>query len=122
MKCRTIWHAGDLNILDVLEPKKSSRWDVSDKEKEKKDSISEFISLARSKADVQQQPPVPAKEECGIGTTETPPTVVSLQQGLNLKGIAVNLDNPDIRWVNALIVLTQISLHKSQLSMSKGLG
>ncbi|XP_009874265.1 PREDICTED: G patch domain-containing protein 1, partial [Apaloderma vittatum] len=41
-------------------PKKPSRWDVSDKEKEKKDSISEFISLARSKADVQQQPPVPA--------------------------------------------------------------
>ncbi|XP_039554134.1 G patch domain-containing protein 1 isoform X1 [Passer montanus] len=56
-------------------PKKSSRWDVSDKEKEKKDSISEFISLARSKADAQQQPPVPAKEECGTGTTETPPTV-----------------------------------------------
>ncbi|XP_039554135.1 G patch domain-containing protein 1 isoform X2 [Passer montanus] len=58
-------------------PKKSSRWDVSDKEKEKKDSISEFISLARSKADAQQQPPVPAKEECGTGTTETPPTVVA---------------------------------------------
>ncbi|NWR19232.1 GPTC1 protein, partial [Emberiza fucata] len=58
-------------------PKKSSRWDVSDKEKEKKDSISEFISLARSKADAQQQPPVPAKEECGTGTTETPPSVVT---------------------------------------------
>ncbi|NXQ24359.1 GPTC1 protein, partial [Alaudala cheleensis] len=58
-------------------PKKSSRWDVSDKEKEKKDSISEFISLARSKADAQQQPPVPATEECGTGTTETPPTVVT---------------------------------------------
>ncbi|NXS02963.1 GPTC1 protein, partial [Oxylabes madagascariensis] len=58
-------------------PKKSSRWDVSDKEKEKKDSISEFISLARSKADVQQQPPVPATEECGTGTTETLPTVVT---------------------------------------------
>ncbi|NWT70676.1 GPTC1 protein, partial [Prunella himalayana] len=58
-------------------PKKSSRWDVSDKEKEKKDSISEFISLARSKADAQPQPPVPAKEECGTGTTETPPTVVT---------------------------------------------
>ncbi|NXO45381.1 GPTC1 protein, partial [Locustella ochotensis] len=59
-------------------PKKSSRWDVSDKEKEKKDSISEFISLARSKADVQQQqPPVPATEECGTGTTETLPTVVA---------------------------------------------
>lgn len=100
MKCRPIWHAGDLNILDVLEPKKSSRWDVSDKEKEKKDSISEFISLARAKADVQQQPPVPATEECGTGTSETLPTVVSLQQGLNLKGIAVNLDNPQIRWLN----------------------
>ncbi|NXA92021.1 GPTC1 protein, partial [Melanocharis versteri] len=58
-------------------PKKSSRWDVSDKEKEKKDSISEFISLARSKADVQQQPPVPATEECGTGTSETVPTVVA---------------------------------------------
>ncbi|NWU44760.1 GPTC1 protein, partial [Hylia prasina] len=58
-------------------PKKSSRWDVSDKEKEKKDSISEFISLARSKADVQQQPPVPATEECGTGTAETLPTVVT---------------------------------------------
>ncbi|NWR51403.1 GPTC1 protein, partial [Regulus satrapa] len=58
-------------------PKKSSRWDVSDKEKEKKDSISEFISLARSKADVQQQPPVPATGERGTGTTETPPTVVA---------------------------------------------
>ncbi|NXP41736.1 GPTC1 protein, partial [Leiothrix lutea] len=56
-------------------PKKSSRWDVSDKEKEKKDSISEFISLARSKADVQQQPAVPATEKCGTGTTETLPTV-----------------------------------------------
>ncbi|NXB72561.1 GPTC1 protein, partial [Donacobius atricapilla] len=59
-------------------PKKSSRWDVSDKEKEKKDSISEFISLARSKADVQQQqPPVPATEECGTGRTETLPTEVT---------------------------------------------
>ncbi|NWI35605.1 GPTC1 protein, partial [Picathartes gymnocephalus] len=58
-------------------PKKSSRWDVSDKEKEKKDSISEFISLARSKADVQQQPPVPATEECATGTSETLPTVVT---------------------------------------------
>ncbi|KAM4894357.1 G patch domain-containing protein 1 isoform 2-T2 [Sylvia borin] len=58
-------------------PKKSSRWDVSDKEKEKKDSISEFISLARSKADVQQQPPVPATEKCGTGTTEALPTVVA---------------------------------------------
>ncbi|NXE99065.1 GPTC1 protein, partial [Menura novaehollandiae] len=57
-------------------PKKPSRWDVSDKEKEKKDSISEFISLARSKADVQQQPPVPATEECGTGLSETLPTVV----------------------------------------------
>ncbi|XP_064579513.1 G patch domain-containing protein 1 isoform X1 [Zonotrichia leucophrys gambelii] len=61
-------------------PKKSSRWDVSDKEKEKKDSISEFISLARSKADAQQQPPVPAKEECGTGTTETPPSVQAAEE------------------------------------------
>ncbi|NXP28063.1 GPTC1 protein, partial [Scytalopus superciliaris] len=57
--------------------KKPSRWDVSDKEKEKKDSISEFISLARSKADVQQQPPVPATEEPGPGPSETPPTEVA---------------------------------------------
>ncbi|XP_030919044.1 G patch domain-containing protein 1 isoform X2 [Geospiza fortis] len=64
-------------INSLNKPKKSSRWDVSDKEKEKKDSISEFISLARSKADAQQQPPVPAKEECGTGTTETPPSVVA---------------------------------------------
>ncbi|NXD28859.1 GPTC1 protein, partial [Spelaeornis formosus] len=58
-------------------PRKSSRWDVSDKDQEKKDSISEFISLARSKADVQQHPPVPAAEESGTGTTETPPAVVT---------------------------------------------
>ncbi|NXB34529.1 GPTC1 protein, partial [Eulacestoma nigropectus] len=58
-------------------PKKPSRWDVSDKEKEKKDSISEFISLARSKADIQQQSPVPATEECGTGTSETLPTLVA---------------------------------------------
>ncbi|NXG91606.1 GPTC1 protein, partial [Stercorarius parasiticus] len=57
-------------------PKKPSRWDVSDKEKEKKDSISEFISLARSKADVQQQPPVPATEESRTGPSETLPTEV----------------------------------------------
>ncbi|NXN77988.1 GPTC1 protein, partial [Bombycilla garrulus] len=62
---------------NLNKPKKSSRWDVSDKEKEKKDSISEFISLARSKADAQQQPPMPAKEECGTGMTETLPTVVA---------------------------------------------
>ncbi|NXC57403.1 GPTC1 protein, partial [Aleadryas rufinucha] len=58
-------------------PKKPSRWDVSDKEKEKKDSISEFISLARSKAGVQQQPPVPATEDCGTGTSEILPTLVT---------------------------------------------
>ncbi|NWT39056.1 GPTC1 protein, partial [Chroicocephalus maculipennis] len=57
-------------------PKKPSRWDVSDKEKEKKDSISEFISLARLKADVQQQPPVPATEESRTGPSETLPTEV----------------------------------------------
>ncbi|NWW74361.1 GPTC1 protein, partial [Climacteris rufus] len=65
----------DSNLLN--KPKKPSRWDVSDKEKEKKDSISEFISLARSKADVQQQPPVPATEECGTGPSETLPTLVT---------------------------------------------
>ncbi|NWV83089.1 GPTC1 protein, partial [Dasyornis broadbenti] len=65
-------------------PKKPSRWDVSDKEKEKKDSISEFISLARSKADVQQQPPVPATEECGTGTSEILPTLVA-NEGKNLE-------------------------------------
>ncbi|NXI55620.1 GPTC1 protein, partial [Chloroceryle aenea] len=59
-------------------PKKPSRWDVSDKEKEKKDSISEFISLARSKADLQQQqPPVPATEGCGAGPSETTPAEVA---------------------------------------------
>ncbi|NXF76063.1 GPTC1 protein, partial [Sclerurus mexicanus] len=58
-------------------PKKPSRWDVSDKEKEKKDSISEFISLARSKADVQQQPPAPAREEPTTGPSETLPTEVA---------------------------------------------
>lgn len=82
-----------------LEPKKPSRWDVSDKEKEKKDSISEFISLARSKADVQQQPPVAATEEHGTGPSETPSTEVSLQpywECLNLKGVAVNHHNPAI--------------------------
>ncbi|XP_064015929.1 G patch domain-containing protein 1 [Pogoniulus pusillus] len=51
-------------------PKKPSRWDMSDKEKEKQDSISEFISLARSKADAQQQPPVAATEEHGTGPSE----------------------------------------------------
>ncbi|NXI35802.1 GPTC1 protein, partial [Galbula dea] len=58
-------------------PKKPSRWDMSDKEKEKKDSISEFISLARSKADVQQRPAVPATEESGAGRSETLPTEVT---------------------------------------------
>ncbi|NXX43173.1 GPTC1 protein, partial [Tricholaema leucomelas] len=51
-------------------PKKPSRWDMSDKEKEKKDSISEFISLARSKVDAQQQPLVAATEEHGTGPSE----------------------------------------------------
>ncbi|NXR06686.1 GPTC1 protein, partial [Semnornis frantzii] len=55
---------------NLNKPKKPSRWDMSDKEKEKKDSISEFISLARSKADAQQQPPVPATEECAPGSSE----------------------------------------------------
>ncbi|XP_044842965.1 G patch domain-containing protein 1 isoform X2 [Mauremys mutica] len=43
--------------INPNKPKKPSRWDVSDKEKKKKDSISEFISLARSKVDIQQQQP-----------------------------------------------------------------
>ncbi|NWH61299.1 GPTC1 protein, partial [Geococcyx californianus] len=58
-------------------PKKPSRWDMSDKEKEKKDSISEFISLARAKADAQQQPPVPTTEESGTAPSETPPAEVA---------------------------------------------
>ncbi|XP_051485528.1 G patch domain-containing protein 1 isoform X1 [Apus apus] len=66
---------GQNNSLN--KPKKPSRWDVSDKEKEKKDAISEFISLARSKADVQQQSPVPATEERGTGPSETLPTEVA---------------------------------------------
>lgn len=59
-----------------LEPKKPSRWDVSDKEKEKKDSISEFISLARSKADLLQKPAVPTTEESGTKAAETLPSEV----------------------------------------------
>ncbi|XP_050779334.1 G patch domain-containing protein 1 isoform X1 [Gopherus flavomarginatus] len=43
--------------INPNKPKKPSRWDISDKEKKKKDSISEFISLARSKVDIQQQQP-----------------------------------------------------------------
>nr|XP_027322855.1 G patch domain-containing protein 1 [Anas platyrhynchos] len=79
----------------LSKPKKPSRWDVSDKEKEKKDSISEFISLARSKADLQQKPPVPTTEEskskadlqqkppeptteeCGTRASETLPSEVA---------------------------------------------
>ncbi|KAM9182936.1 G patch domain-containing protein 1 isoform 2-T2 [Mergus octosetaceus] len=81
----------------LSKPKKPSRWDVSDKEKEKKDSISEFISLARSKADLQQKPPVPTTEEskskadlqqkppeptteeCGTRASETLPSEVGSQ-------------------------------------------
>ncbi|XP_077165747.1 G patch domain-containing protein 1 isoform X2 [Paroedura picta] len=44
-------------------PKKPSRWDVSDKEKKKKDAISEFISLARSKVDTKEQQPVTAESK-----------------------------------------------------------
>ncbi|NXC45769.1 GPTC1 protein, partial [Penelope pileata] len=61
----------------LSKPKKPSRWDISDKEKEKKDSISEFISLARSKADLQQKPPVPATEESGTKAGETLPSEVA---------------------------------------------
>ncbi|NXN92515.1 GPTC1 protein, partial [Rhinopomastus cyanomelas] len=65
---------------NLNKPKKPSRWDVSDKEKEKKDSISEFISLARSKADAQQQPQAPATEEPGTGPSETLPTKVTNEE------------------------------------------
>lgn len=61
----------------VSKPKKPSRWDISDKEKEKKDSISEFISLARSKADLLQKPSVPTTEESGTKATETLPSEVT---------------------------------------------
>uniref|UniRef100_A0A8D0HAG1 G patch domain-containing protein 1 n=1 Tax=Sphenodon punctatus TaxID=8508 RepID=A0A8D0HAG1_SPHPU len=46
--------------------KKPSRWDVSDKEKKKKDSISEFISLARSKVDQHQPEPTIKKDTSKI--------------------------------------------------------
>ncbi|XP_062997000.1 G patch domain-containing protein 1 [Elgaria multicarinata webbii] len=52
-------------------PKKPSRWDVSDKEKKKKDAISEFISLARSKVDDQEQPPTPVEAKDKNRTDET---------------------------------------------------
>ncbi|NXP55123.1 GPTC1 protein, partial [Heliornis fulica] len=58
-------------------PKKPSRWDMSDKEKEKKDSISEFISLARSKVDLQKQSSAPATEECATGPSDTLPAEVA---------------------------------------------
>ncbi|CAM4543155.1 unnamed protein product [Lepidochelys kempii] len=54
-------------------PKKPSRWDVSDKEKKKKDSISEFISLARSKVNIQQQQPESVIEEDRSRTNEPLP-------------------------------------------------
>lgn len=62
--------------FSILEPKKPSRWDVSDKEKKKKDSISEFISLARSKVDVQQQQE-PATEKDKSRTNEALPNKVA---------------------------------------------
>ncbi|XP_054856734.1 G patch domain-containing protein 1 isoform X2 [Eublepharis macularius] len=51
-------------------PKKPSRWDVSDKEKKKKDAISEFISLARSKVDTKEQQPLTAETEDDNKTSE----------------------------------------------------
>ncbi|XP_026531720.1 G patch domain-containing protein 1 isoform X2 [Notechis scutatus] len=54
-------------------PKKSSRWDVPDKEK-KKDTISEFISLARSKIDVPEQLPKAIEEKAKHGTSDLVPT------------------------------------------------
>ncbi|XP_006114992.1 G patch domain-containing protein 1 isoform X2 [Pelodiscus sinensis] len=56
--------------INPNKPKKPSRWDVSDKEKKRKDSISEFISLARSKVENQQQLPESTKEEARNRTKE----------------------------------------------------
>ncbi|XP_066493184.1 G patch domain-containing protein 1 [Tiliqua scincoides] len=47
----------------LSKPKKPSRWDVSDQEKKKTDAISKFISLARSKVDVQEQKLTPVNAE-----------------------------------------------------------
>ncbi|XP_038609959.1 G patch domain-containing protein 1 isoform X1 [Tachyglossus aculeatus] len=46
-------------------PRKPSRWDMSDQEKRKKDSISEFISMARSEVEneKQQTDPTVTKDE-----------------------------------------------------------
>ncbi|KAJ7311927.1 hypothetical protein JRQ81_006247 [Phrynocephalus forsythii] len=52
-----------VGLPKVKQPKKPSRWDVSEKEKKGKDAISEFISLARSKVDVQEQPQNPLEAE-----------------------------------------------------------
>lgn len=54
----------------IEEPKKPSRWDVSDKEKKKKDTISEFISLARSKTDIQAEQSRPAEAKNKQQATE----------------------------------------------------
>ncbi|XP_070809131.1 G patch domain-containing protein 1 isoform X3 [Pituophis catenifer annectens] len=56
-------------------PKKSSRWDVPDREK-KKDTISEFISLARSKVEVhvQEQLPKAVEAKAKHGTGDLVPT------------------------------------------------
>uniref|UniRef100_A0A6J0V9X0 G patch domain-containing protein 1 isoform X1 n=1 Tax=Pogona vitticeps TaxID=103695 RepID=A0A6J0V9X0_9SAUR len=53
--------AGEQQSNTLNKPKKPSRWDMSDKEKKKKDAISEFISLARSKVVVQEQPQTPVE-------------------------------------------------------------
>ncbi|XP_070616414.1 G patch domain-containing protein 1 [Erythrolamprus reginae] len=59
-------------------PKKSSRWDVPDRE-EKKDTIGEFISLARSKVDVHVQDQLPKAVEAKAkpGTGDLVPTQTS---------------------------------------------
>ncbi|XP_024075149.1 G patch domain-containing protein 1 isoform X1 [Terrapene carolina triunguis] len=59
--------------INPNKPKKPSRWDVSDKEKKKNDSVSEFLSLARSKVDIQQQQPESVIEEDRSRTNEPLP-------------------------------------------------
>ncbi|XP_074864957.1 G patch domain-containing protein 1 isoform X2 [Carettochelys insculpta] len=70
--------------INLNKPKKPSRWDVSDKEKKKKDSISEFISLARSKVDIQQQQHESVVEEDRSKTNEPLPSK-AVNENTNLK-------------------------------------
>ncbi|XP_015264223.1 PREDICTED: G patch domain-containing protein 1 [Gekko japonicus] len=65
-------------------PKKPSRWDVSDKQKKKKDAISEFISLARSKVDIKEQQPLAEESKNTSKTNEAASSkVVQEESGLN---------------------------------------